>query len=50
MLKDGHKIKAIAKSLQMARNTVRCYSKMDFLLNKGIYIRNNYIEYQDIIE
>lgn len=50
MLKDGYAIKQIAKSLQMSRNTVRRYSKMNILLNKGIHIRNNYNEYQEIIE
>ena len=46
MLKDGVSIKSIAKSLQMSRNTVRRYAKMNILLNKGIHIRNNYNEYQ----
>jgi len=50
MLKDGVSVKSIAKSLQMSRNTVRRYSKMDILLNKGIHIRNNYNEYKEIIE
>ena len=50
MLKEGYKIKAIARSLNMSRNTVRCYSEMDFLPKKGIHLRNNYYEYHDIIE
>jgi len=49
MLKNGYAIKQIAKSLQMSKNTVRRYSKMEILLNKGIHIRNNYGEYQEII-
>ena len=31
MLKDGHAIKAIAKSLKMSRITIRSYSNMDIL-------------------
>jgi len=50
MLKDGHAIKAIAKSLKMSRITIRSYSNMDILPNKGIHLRNNYGKYQDIIE
>jgi len=50
MLKDGVSVKSIAKSLLISRNTVRRYSKMDILLNKGIHVRNNYNEYQEIIE
>ncbi len=46
----GVSIKSIAKSLQMSKNTVRRYSKMNIFLNKGIHVRNNYNEYQEIIE
>ena len=45
MLKDGVSIKSIVKSLQMSRNTVRRYSQMDILINKGIYIRSYHNEY-----
>jgi len=38
MLKDGYAIKAIAKALKMSRITIRSYSNMDILPNKGIHL------------
>jgi transposase len=50
LIKNGHTLRSIAKSLQMSRNVVRRYSKMDTLIKKAIYYRNNYSEYQEFIE
>ena len=50
MIKDGVGLRTIAKALQMSRNTVRRYANMDVLPGKSIYIKNNYSEYQEIIE
>jgi len=50
MIKDGVGIKTIARTLRMSRNTVRRYANMDVLLAKSIYYKNNYNEYQGIIE
>ncbi|NWJ53057.1 MAG: ISL3 family transposase [Bacteroidetes bacterium] len=50
MIEDGVGFRTIARTLQMSRNTVRRYSNMDILPCKSIYIKNNYNEYQEIIE
>ena len=50
MINEGVGLRTIAKTLQMSRNTVRRYANMDVLLGKSIFIKNNYNEYQDIIE
>lgn len=50
MINEGVGLRTIAKTLHMSRNTVRRYANMDVLLGKSIYIKNNYNEYQDIIE
>ncbi|MGV8964400.1 MAG: ISL3 family transposase [Candidatus Saccharimonadaceae bacterium] len=50
MQKEDYKLKAIAKALHMSRNVVRRYARMDTLPNRSIYIKNNYNEYQEIVE
>jgi len=50
MVENGIGLKTIAKSLQMSRNTVRRYVRMDILPGKSIYLKNNYNEYQAMIE
>ena len=49
MLKDGAGLKTVAKSLQISRNAVRRYSKVDVLPIKSIYHKYDYNEYLDII-
>jgi transposase len=50
MIKDGVGFRTIARTLRMSRNTVRSYANMDVLPGKSIYYKNNYNEYQGIIE
>jgi transposase len=50
MQKQGYGFRVIAKTLQMSRNTVHRYENMDVLPKKSIYIKNNYTDYQEIIE
>lgn len=50
MQKQGYGMRTIAKTLQMSRNTVRRYADMDTLPKKSIYIKNNYTDYQEIID
>jgi len=49
MLKEGSGIKTIAKSLQISRNAVRRYAKVDVLPIKSIYHKYDYNEYLEII-
>ena len=50
MQQEKYKLRAIARSLQMSRNVVRRYAKMDTLPNKSINIKNNYNDYQEFVE
>ncbi len=50
MQKKGHSKRAIARSLRMSTHTVNRYSQMDVLPKKSIYLKNNYSEYQKMIE
>ncbi len=50
MIQNGVALRSIAKTLQMSRGTVRSYANMDILSSKSIYLKNNYNEYQGIIE
>jgi transposase len=49
MLEEGVGIKTIAKSLQISRNAVRRYAKVDVLPSKSIYYKYDYNEYLVII-
>ena len=49
MLKDGAGLKTVARSLQISRNAVRRYAKVDVLSSKSIYHKYDYNEYLEII-
>jgi transposase len=49
MLKEGSGLKTIAKSLQISRNAVRRYAKVDVLPTKSIYHKYDYNKYLEII-
>lgn len=49
MLKEGSGLKTIAKSLQISRNAVRRYAKVDVLPTKSIYHKYDYNDYLEII-
>ena len=49
MLKDGAGLKTVARSLQISRNAVRRYAKVDVLPIKSIYHKYDYNEYLEII-
>jgi transposase len=49
MLKEGSGLKTIAKSLQISRNAVRRYAKVDVLPTKSIYHKYDYNKYLKII-
>ena len=49
MLKEGSGLKTIARSLQISRNAVRRYAKVDVLPTKSIYHKYDYNKYLEII-
>jgi len=49
MLKEGVGLKTVARSLQISRNAVRRYAKVDVLPSKSIYYKYDYNEYLEII-
>jgi len=49
MLKEGAGLKTVARSLQISRNAVRRYAKVDVLPSKSIYHKYDYNEYLEII-